>query len=243
VSRAPASLIASLLLAAPADAALKTYTLSGDQSMLFPTCGTIPNPGAVSGAAVIDETGDGSPVLVDLEVAIDWVMLLGYVDIGIPGTTVTLDSHDELRPAPFQVGTGDTTTSISWGALTGWTHSGRLVCLTNFPGDPGPQRPPDPSSCVLFVGFEGTGAPAPLSTTELVSDPWSFSADGFQFDAQSVEFVNLGGGAVRMNAVWRGALQPAIPALPWAGIAVLGAALLYLGARALRRRSSSAPEL
>jgi hypothetical protein len=147
-----------------------------------------------------------------------------------------METYSELRPAPSQVGSGSTTTSISWGPLTGWTETGRLVCLTNIPGDPGPQLPPDPSACVLFTGFEGTGPPPPLSTSALDSDPWSFSSDGFHFQAGSVEYINLGGGAVRANVAWRGALTPAIPALPWAGLGALGAALVFLGARVLRRR-------
>jgi len=233
--RRSASLLSILLLASPAGAALKTYTLSGDQSMLFPTCGTILRAGAVTGSATIDETGDGSPELVELEVVIDWLMEAGYLSSGVPGTTVTLESHDELRPAPGQLGTGGTTTTISWGSLTGWTQTGRVVCLTNLPGDPGPQEPPDPSSCVLFVGFEGTGPPAPLSATAFDSDPWTFSGDGFAFQASPIEYLNLGGGAVLANVVWRGELSLPIPALPLAGLAALGAALVYLGARALRR--------
>lgn len=230
-----ASLLAILLLPCPAGAALKTYTLTGDQSTLFPSCGAELRAGAVSGSATIDETGDGSPVLVDLEVVIDWLTEVGYFPSSIPGTTVTLDAHGVLRPAPGQTGAGSTTTSISWGSLTGWTQTGRVVCLTNLPGDPGPQEPPDPSSCVPLIGFEGTGPPAPLSSTAFDSDPWTFSGDGFSFQASPIEYIDLGGGSVRANAVWRGDLTLPIPALPLAGLAALGAALLYLGARMVRR--------
>jgi hypothetical protein len=219
------------VLAQPAAAALKSYTLSGDQSSLFPTCGTILHPGAVSGTALIDETGDGTPVLVDLEVQVDWAELIGYVDIGgIPGTSVTLESHQVLRPAPSQSGVGDTTSTIHWGSLTGWTQTGYYACITHIPGGS-----PPPSACVTFVGFEGTGPPTPLASDSFDTDPWSFGPDGFSLTAPPVQIVNLGMGLLTGTVQWKGDLNVGVPALPLLGLAALSAALLYLGVRSLRR--------
>jgi len=229
------SALTALLLALPAAGALKTYTLSGDQSVLFPTCGTILHPNSVSGTAVVDEQGDGAPVLVELELHHAWAA--GVPDLqdfgcGIPGTTLSLDVERTLRPAPSQTGSGSTTTSISWGVLGGWTQTGRLVCTTHCPGG----CPQFCEECPLAVGFEGTGPPPPMSGTSFDTGPWTFSEDGFSLAAGPVEFVNLGGGAVTESLVWWGALSVPVPALPLVGLAALAGALLYLGVRAAARR-------
>jgi hypothetical protein len=236
----------AFLVAMPAAAELKSYTITGDQSTLFPTCGTILRPRTQSGIASISDDGSGSPTLVGLHSQNTFIDIVGgTTTTGIPGTTVTLNSRTAASPSPNQVGVGSTSTVINWGSLTGWTQTGRLACITNLPGDPGPQlpQPGDPSSCVLFVGFEGTGPPAPLNGTVFSTDPWTFTVTspgtGEHFSSPSTEFVNLGGGAVRANIQINGGLLPnsPVPALPLVGVAGLGAALLYLGARAVRSRS------
>jgi hypothetical protein len=221
--------VLALLLAQPAFAALKVYATSGDNSTLFPTNGTIFRPGTLTGTADIVEPGPTLELFVTKTTFIDVVG--GTTTSGIPGTTVIVDVITTAKPSPNQTGAGSTTTAISWGSLTGWTQTGRLFCKTNCPGTCGTA-----SSCVPFVGFEGTGPPAPLKSTTFNLDPFTFTTDGASFTVPSVEFVSLGGGAVTANTKGGGTLST-VPAIPLAGLAGLGAALVYLGSRALRRKS------
>lgn len=226
-----------LTLAMPAAADLKSYTVYGDQSTLFPTCGTILRPGSQSGMAIINETGNGTPTLVELNSQNQFLDIVGgTITSAVPGTTVTLNNRTVASPTPGQTGLGDTATTINWGTLGGWSQTGRLNCTTNL----GNGGTPPPSSCILFIGFEGTGPPAPLKSTSFVIDPMTFTVTTTErFDTPSVEFVTLGLGAVTANVQIGGGLLPLrpVPALPLIGVAGLGAALLYLGARAIRGRS------
>ena len=224
--------VAAMLIAQPSLAVLKHYVVDGDQSTLFPTDGTIMRPGTITGTtAVIDDAGDGTPTLVSLEVVNDYTDSVGATTTtGVTGSTVALDSITTASPSGGQTGSGDTSTSISWGALTGWSQTGSLSCTSHCPGGPCPK-----SGCIPFVGFEGTGPPAPLSSTAFNSDPWTFTGDMSAFTATSDEMVNLSGGAVTGNLLWRGSRSFPVPALPLVGLGVLGTGLVYLAARAIRR--------
>jgi len=223
---------ALLLMAVPASAALRTYNLDGDNSTEFPTDGTILRPNTVHGIAQIDEAG---PNLVSLTANTTFVDIVGGTDTtSIPGTTVVVDVATTAGPdlSVPHGGTGSVTTSIDWGALTGWTQTGRLICTTYCPGG----CPSGVSSCVPFVGFEGTGPPAPLKSGTFNTDTWTFSGGGAAFSSPSVEQVNLSGGAVTANTLLAGTFASVVPALPLLGVAGLGAALVYLGTRAIRRK-------
>jgi hypothetical protein len=230
----------ALLLAQPGFADLRKYDVGGDQSTEFPTDGTILRPGTNSGTALIDDDNGGtSPVLRSLKMRNAFTTIVGGTSTaGIPGTTVVLDSRTDFGPTiPIagQAGTGDVGTSISWGALTAWTQTGRLNCTTFCPGG----CPTGVSSCVPFVGFEGTGPPAPLKGggASFNFDPFTFSGAGASFSAPSVETVNLSGGAVTANISITGSrVFGSVPAIPLAALGGLGAGLVYLGARALRRK-------
>lgn len=230
----------ALLLAQPGFADLRKYDVGGDQSTEFPTNGTILRPSTNSGTALIDDdNGGSSPVLRSLKVRNTFTDIVGgTLTSGIPGTTVVLDSRTDFGPsipATGQAGTGDVGTSISWGALTTWTQTGRLVCVTNCPGG----CPTGVSSCVPFVGFEGTGPPAPLKGggASFTFDPFTFSGGGASFSTPSVETVNLAGGAVTANVLFTGTrVFGSVPAIPLVALGGLGAGLVYLGARALRRK-------
>jgi hypothetical protein len=225
---------ALLLLAAGASASPRSYQLDGDQSTLFPTDGTTFRPDVVSGSAVIDDAGDGTPSLVELYLYFEAQRVFSAGEFApVPGSTVSIDWTHRLSVAPDQTGSGSTTSSISWGTLTGWTNSGTAFCETHCPGGCGGS-----SACVFFVGFEGTGPTLPLESTEFDSDPWTFASDGSSFEAQSIEIVSLGQGAVTESVVWRGAFRPGVPALSLLAVAGLGACLVAAGARALRRRGS-----
>lgn len=230
---------AALLFAQPGFADLRKYDVGGDQSTEFPTDGTILRPGSNSGTALIDDdNGGSSPVLRSLTVRNAFTDIVGGTTTsGVPGTTVVLDSRTDFGPTigiSGQGGTGNVGATISWGALTAWTQTGRLVCVTHCPGGPCPK-----SSCVPFVGFEGTGPPAPLKGggASFNFDPFSFSGGGASFSTPSVETVNLLGGAVTANVLFTGTrVFGSVPAIPLAALGGLGAGLVYLGSRALRRK-------
>jgi len=226
------ALAVALALPVPvaATAALKTYDLAGDLSNLFPTDGTLYRPGTVSGTAVIDDPGDGTPSLLRLELAVNWTDVIGASDLGPPGTTVLLEFDSALGPAPDQTGTGGTSDSISWGALSGWTSTGFVSCHSNCPGGCGGF-----SACINFVGFEGTGAAPPLASTAFDSDPWTFADDMRSLESAPIRYLDLAGGVVTGTIDWVGTLRSAVPLLPLAGVGLLGAALVGLGACALRR--------
>jgi len=226
---------ALLLMAVPASAGTRIYDLDGDNSTLFPTDGTILRVNSVTGMAIIEH----GPTLTHLTAATTFLDIVGGTDTStIPGATVTVDVITEISPSGLPVsGTGSVETSIDWGELTGWTQTGRLVCITYCPGSGAGCGAA--SSCIPFVGFEGTGPPAPLKSSNFVTDTWTFSGDGTGggFVAPSFETTNLAGGAVTANLLLRGILRPIVPALPLLGVAGLGAALVYLGTRAIRRKS------
>jgi len=183
------------------------------------------------GSIVINDTGNGAPTLQSMILQATWDDFVGGTTVsGIPGTTVQLHAENTLGPAPNQTGVGTTATSISWGALTGWSQTGRLLCVTNCPGGCNGA-----SSCKPFVGFEGLGPPAPLKATSFNSDPWVFTGDTHSFESTSFELVSLGAGAVTA-ALEIGGRLVAVPALPLAALGGLGAGLVYLGSRALGRK-------
>jgi hypothetical protein len=199
----------------------------------FPTFGSDDPPcnKTDGGSFVINDTGNGTPTLQSALLQASWDDFVGGTTVsGIPGTTVQLHAENTISIGPNQTGAGSTTTTINWGTLTGWSQTGRLLCVTNCPGGCGGA-----SSCKPFVGFEGLGPPAPLKATSFNSDPWSFSGDGREFAATSFEIVSLGLGAVTA-ALQMGGRQVQIPALPLAALGGLGAGLVYLGSRALSRK-------
>ena len=210
-----------------------TYELTGDHTLETPgACGTIVSPGSVNGTAVV---GDG-PELLSLELVVSFVAECDATVIsGIPGSTITLDYHRELGPAGNHAGTGTTSSTINWGAVPGWTYTGRLICTSYCPGGC-PGTPP----CEPFVGFEGSGPLADLQSTAFNSDPWAFTTDSEHFTASEIEIVNLFG-AVTEDIVWSGTRAPEPAPVPIGPLApaLTGAALLALGLVGLRRRLRS----
>ena len=235
---------AALVMAAPAVADIKGYkSTSGDNSVLFPTDMSLYHAGVIKGRALINDSGSGTPTLVLLRNTTAFVDTVGgTTTTNIPGTTVTIDVLTTAGPQRIQGGSGDTGSTINWGNLVGWTQSGRLVCNTHCPGGFGACGLA--SSCIPFVGFEGTGPPAPLKATTFNIDPMVFNNfdgalpnSGKRFTVPSVEFVNLSGGAVTANATGGGFLVHAIPALGPSGLAAMGgilAAMLFWFARRSR---------
>ena len=187
--------------------------------------------------AVITDTGNGSPTLTSITLHAAFTDVVGGTSTtGIPGTTVYLDNLITIGPAPNQVGSGSSTTSINFGLLSGWAQTGRLGCTTFCP----PGGVCKVSACTPFGVLAGTGPLAALKSSAFNLDPWTFAGGGTSFSTGSVETTFLpatgpGAGSVRASLLLGGRLIT-IPALPLAGVAGLGAGLVYLGARALRRK-------
>ncbi len=198
-----------------------------------PSCNKAEGGGTdpLSGLILIDDSGNGAPTLQSMVLRGTFDDFVGGATIsGIPGTTVELHSVTQQKVAVNQTGVGSTSTSINWGSITGWTQTGTLFCETNCPGGCGAS-----SSCKPFVGFEGFGPAAPLKASAFLTDPWTFTGDMHAFFSAPVELVSLGLGAETASAQIGGRLQQ-IPALPLAALGGLGAGLVYLGSRALRRK-------
>jgi len=204
---------------------------AGSCNPTFPTHGSPEPPCNLTngGGIVINDTGNNQPTLTSMVLMAEWDDFVGATTVaGIPGATVQLHAENTLGPTPNQTGTGSTSGSINWGALTGWSQTGRLFCQTNCPGSCGSA-----SGCKPFVGFDGLGPPAPLKASAFTTDPWVFTGD--EFTTSSFEIGSLGLGAVTAQIQVGGRLV-AIPALPLAALGGLGAGLVYLGARALGRK-------
>ena len=212
-----------------------------DPAIPFPTNGSC-NPAFVThgspeppcnlttgGHVTISDTGNGTPTLTSMLLIAEWDDFVGAATVtGIPGATVQLHAENTITVSPNQTGTGSTGATVNWGAITGWSQTGRLFCQTNCKGGCGTA-----SGCKPFVGFDGLGPPAPLKATSFNTDPWVFTGD--KFTAASFEIVSLGLGAVTA-ALQMGGRLVAIPALPLAALGGLGAGLVYLGSRALGRK-------
>jgi hypothetical protein len=179
---------------------------------------------------VIDEGVGTTTTLTKMNLFAEFQDFVGATTItSIPGSTVTIDTTTSVRVSPNQTGTRSSST-ISWGSLTGWTQTGRLFCSTKCPGGCGGA-----SGCIPFVGFDGLGPPAPLKGGGSSFDTGAWVFTGNEFAASSFEIVNLLGGGVTANILIGGRLVE-VPALPLAALGGLGAGLVYLGARALGRK-------
>jgi hypothetical protein len=199
----------------------------------FPTRGSDDPPcnKTDGGVIVINDTGNGTPTLQTLRLEASWDDIVGGTSTsGIPGATMQIHEETTVTAGSNQTGTGSTTTSINWGTLTGWSQTGTVLCVTHCP----PPGCFSASACKGLYSFEGLGPPFHLSATSFNTDPWTFSVDGREFKSDSFEIVSLGFGLWR-SELQLGGRQIQVPALPLAALAGLGAGIVYLGARALRR--------
>jgi hypothetical protein len=227
----------ALAMAAPAFAVVKNYNIRGDNSTLFPTSGVIFRTGAIYGSTEVDEDvpSVGSTTLNSLEFTTQFEDNVGATTTtGVPGSRVILRTKTTQTVPGGQVGTGDTSTSITWGNLSGFSQTGFLFCQTVCP-----SGLTCPSSCNMFGIPEGTGPPAPLNGAVFNPGPWDFTSPppGKAFTGPGFEQINLGGGAVLASSAL-GGFEPTVPVLPLAAFGGLGAGLVFLGTRALRRKDS-----
>jgi hypothetical protein len=229
-----ASVIAGLLsVAVPADAVLKHYNLTWTTISDFNTTNPSPNkypPGAGGGIStdttIIDDTNNGNPVLKKLVLTSE-VQLTSDLP-GLSGFLYLSRIIQESIPkkASF-TGTGDTDTSIAWGLVTGWTITGGAWCHS-FPS----------YICSFSVGSDLATVDPPLLSPLYDLGTWTFHGTGFT----SVPFVHqiappasasVGNAAYHLKGRLSAGLVPAIPLL---GVALLGASLLFAGARLSRKR-------
>lgn len=224
------NLAIGLVIAHPAGAVLKHYnvhwTSISDFNTTFPTPDKFPNFGLQpNSAAIIDDSG-ASPVLKKLTLT-----LATTVTTYAPGLSGFIFSSRFTTEGPRKgvsyTGTGSTGTSIAWGVITGWSITGGIYCH---------------SSPSFICGYASS---VDLATVDpAIRSPfydlgtWSFHGTGFT--AQPfVWFVpppanmSVGNASYQVRGRLSGGLIPALPVL---GVALLGASLLFAGARLSRKR-------
>lgn len=227
--------ITAAWLAQPASAELKHYRVVVDDFSNTP--GGSPSfdleSEILSGHAIVSDRGDGAPTLVDLRVSFpfnefvadfqEFTMLPGAVVISRQGRT-------EIA-APHQMGAGSSSATIDWGTLTGWTTTGFLFC----------QESPAALLNVLCMyggGVSGvTLTPVPSRASAYDAGVWTFTSDMSAFNGPKFLYETFVGGSFNTQWRLRGELVQ-IPAVPLLGASALGAALVYLGVRAVRRSSA-----
>jgi hypothetical protein len=129
-------------------------------------------------------------------------------------------------------GTGDTSTTIAWGLVTGWTITGGFWCHSS-----------PTFMCWLTVGADLATTDPVLHSNFFDLGTWSFHGTGFT----SVPYINEYPSPTSMtvgNAQYllRGRLSAGfVPAVPVVGVALLGASLLLAGARLSRRGPARGP--
>jgi hypothetical protein len=225
------SLAAVLAIAFPAGAVIKHYSMSWTTISDFNTANPTLNkyPGDKGGAqstdqGFVDDTNNGSPVLRRLlltsetELTVDVPGLAGFI---------FLSSIEEQGPKSTFTGTGDTSTTIAWGLVTGWTLTGGFFCHSS------------PSFiCTYANGKDLATQDKPLNSSFYDLGTWTFHGTGFT----SMPYVNQVAGPLSMSVgnaqyLLKGRLAAGlVPAIPVLGVALLGASLLFAGARLSRKR-------
>jgi hypothetical protein len=226
-------MIASLVLSSPAGAVLKHYNLYWTTISDFNTSNPSPNKyppgkgGPVStDIGIVDDTNSGSPVLKRLTLTAEVALTSD-----LPGLAGFLYLSRIIQEGPKKgssyTGTGDTSTTIAWGLVTGWTITGGAWCHSS------------PSYiCSYSVGKDLATVDPPLLSSFYDLGTWSFHGTGFT----SVPWVHQVAPPTSMsigNAAYtvKGRLSAGlVPALPVLGVALLGASLLFAGARLSRKR-------
>ena len=223
------SLAAVLAAAHPAGAVLKHYSIRwtniSDFNTTTPTLNLIPNNGVQPDSDAIVDNGGASPVLKKLTLALG-----SQNTVYAPGLSgfifLSRSSTEGTKKGTSFTGTGSTSTTIAWGVVTGWTVTGGFWCHAS----------------PTFICNYARGAD--LVTSEpIFNSPfydlgtWTFHGTGFT----AVPFVWFNPPPANMstgNAQYqlRGRLSAGlVPALPVLGVTLLGASLLFAGARFSRK--------
>ena len=227
------SLAAALVVSYPAGAVIKHYNLSWTTISQFNTANPSLNkyPGGKGGAqstdqGFIDDTNNGLPVLKRLLLVQE-----NTTTVDVPGLSgfiyLSMVSEQGPKKGTTFTGTGDTSATIRWGLVTGWTTTGGFYCHSV------------PSNiCTYAQGADKATADPMFNSTAYDLGTWSFHGTGFT----SVPYINqkaspasmsVGNAQYALKGRLAGGLVPAIPVL---GVALLGASLLFAGARLSRKR-------
>ncbi len=230
------SLAATLAMGSPVGAVLRHYRIEWTAIAEFNTANPQLNnyepgnrgPAETRSRGLIDDHGDGSPVLKTLR-------LVQEVETSFPVSIVSYSGFIFLSMLSEQgpkkgltfTGTGSAASSIAWGLVTGWTVTGGFYCHSS------------PTYICTY-----TGVPDLMTMDPMLPSPfydlgtWTFHGTGFT----SVPFVQRVAAPTSLSMgnaqYWlKGRLSGGfVPALPLLGVALLGASLLFAGARLSRKR-------
>lgn len=221
-----------LAVAAPAGAVLKHYTMSWSQLAEFNTSSPQlnkhpPIKGGPQGldAAFIDDTNNGSPVLKKL-------LFLNQITntSNLPGLAgflfLAMRSEQGPRKGTSFTGTGDTTSTIAWGIVTGWTVTGSFWCHSS-----------PTYICGAALGKNLDTVDPMFNSPFYDLGTWTFHGTGFTSTPYINQVASQAGMSVGNNQYsLKGRISAGlVPALPVLGVALLGASLLIAGARLSRR--------
>jgi hypothetical protein len=230
-----------LAVASPAGAVLKRYgvhwTTISQFNTAVPPINKFPpaKDGSTAGSVgIVDDSGGGAPSLKRLTLVSDSHVT---VETGGPvNALLYLSYHREEGPRRGLTftGTGSTSMAIAWGLVTGWTVTGGFFCHDRQ----------EPYVCT-YLSLGGAGGKDLATVDPLLHSTfydlgtWTFHGTGFT----AVPFVHdqdafpstIGAGNAQYQL--KGRLGTGlVPAVPVLGVALLGASLLFAGARRSQRR-------
>ena len=225
------------VIALPAQAALKKYAVRSlslaqfdDSSPAVEMYGRDSPPAkggsTPSSVVTIDETG-ADPVLKRMV----WITGGGGETIIVPtlsGGFIWINTESTQGPSPDQVGTGSTSSSITWGDVAGWTITGGTFC----------HAAPSYVCSFALVAHDATADP-PFNSTHYDIGTWTFHGTGFTANTEAgwIYFTSTSGIGNQMILL-RGAQRQdgTVPALPLLGIGAVGVSVLAMGVASVRRR-------
>lgn len=234
-----ATLVLAVIPTGGASAALKKFTLAVRTQVSDPDVSPNPDSGVPriyveNSVALIDAGGGPNPVLRRFVRAVDQT-----TTVDVPSLSIAIfvssnfrDGPDVLdqihgNPVAAFTGTGNTAagTTIRWGVVTGWTHTGSNWCNSN----------PAVVCSLAMLMDEATAEPR-FNSEFYDLGTWNFHGTGFT----AFPFINsYSTNSFGNTALWvRGfrTRDGTVPALPLLGIATLGASLVAGGVAALSRK-------
>jgi hypothetical protein len=230
------SLAASVAIADPASAVLKHYdvlwTTISEFNNQNPTVKKHPAQLRAQSRGVLADSGGGSPVLKRLALISDNTVTVNL--FGGPPSFIYLSFHTEEGPKKGTsfTGVGSADTTIAWGLVTGWTMTGGLWCHSDAA-----------FICTWIVLLGAQGKDLATVDPQLQSPfydlgTWTlhgtgFTAAPFVHRTASPTSMSVGNTQYQLRGRLAAGLVPAVPVL---GVALLGASLLFAGARQSRRR-------
>jgi len=180
----------------------------------------------------IEDTQNASPTLTNFQFITSQANTTFTDGFAGPGSYVHTRTISTTGAQP-SIGSGDTQTFISWGTVTGWSGTGGSFCRSsNDPAFPGTGAPGPICDLVAFTE-DGTIPPIiPSTSYDLMS--WGFDGEG-DFGGDNYIWQSNDGGKSNEDYYLKGQLNVNVPAMSVVGFGVLGASLLFLGVRSLRK--------